>query len=147
MDYKHTKEIIEGIKSPEYVIIKAHGSIDQSDSLIFTAEQYYKAQAEYSNFYQLLSALFLTHTVVFLGYSLQDPDINLVLQFISAYTNNSSPHYLVCTKGTATPLKLHWQKSYNISLIEYGEKYDELSDAIEILKSCVLEMRESRGIR
>lgn len=145
-DYEDTKGIIEGIKSPEYVIIKAHGSIDRSESIIFTAEQYYKAQTKYSNFYQLLSALFLTHTVVFLGYSLQDPDINLVLQFISAYTNNSSPHYLVCTEGTPIPLKRHWQESYNVSLIEYGKAYGELEEAIKILKSCVFEMRESRGI-
>lgn len=146
LDYTNAKEIIEGIKSPEYLIIKAHGTLTQSKEIIFTAEQYHKAQSDYPGFYQILRALFLTHTVVFLGYSLQDPDINLVLQYINSYLNHASPHYLVCTTGTPEPLKRHWESSFNVSLIEYGAKHEELETSLEELKSLVEKLRESRGI-
>lgn len=69
-DYTQTKSIIGCIKSPESIIIKAHGSIDDTEKIVFTAQQYYRAQEEYPEFYRLLSSLFLTHTIVFLGYSL-----------------------------------------------------------------------------
>lgn len=146
LDYTNAKEIIEGIKSPEYLIIKAHGTLSQSEDIIFTAEQYHKVQSDYPGFYQVLRALFLTHTVVFVGYSLQDPDINLVLQYISSYMNHASSHYLVCTSGTPKPLKRHWETSYNVSLIEYGDKYEELETSLEVLKLQVENLRESRGI-
>lgn len=146
LDYTNAKEIIEDIKSPEYLIIKAHGTLTQSEDIIFTAEQYHKAQCDYPGFYQILRALFLTHTVVFLGYSLQDPDIILVLQYINSYLNHASPHYLVCRTGTPEPLKRHWYNSFNVSLIEYGASHEELEKSLEKLKSLVEKLRESRGI-
>ena len=60
--------------------------------LIFTAKQYYQAQEKYPEFYHLMTALFLTHTVVFLGYSINDPDINLLLLFLHNTANTSYPH-------------------------------------------------------
>lgn len=145
-DYRETPAIINNIRSSTNVVIKAHGKIDDCDKLIFSAKQYHKAQIDYSEFYQLLSALFLTHTVLFLGYSLQDPDINLLLQSIRPCLGESSPHYLVCKHGTPAPLKKLWEEMYNIHLIEYGDTYDLLPNALELLKDSVLEMRANRNI-
>lgn len=145
-DYRDTSAIINNIRSSTNVIIKAHGKIDDCDKLIFSAKQYHKAQSDYSDFYQLLTALFLTHTVLFLGYSLQDPDINLLLQSIRPCTGESSPHYLVCKSGTDEPLKKLWEEIYNIRIIEYGKTYDQFPNALETLKESVLTMRESRNI-
>ena len=145
-DYTETRSIIGTIKAPENLIIKAHGSIDDPEKLIFTAKQYYDAQEKYPEFYHLLSALFLTHTVVFLGYSLNDPDINLLLQFIHNTANTSCPHYLVGKKGNKSQLIKHWKKTYNVSLIEYGETYDKLEESLEELKDLVVNLREERGM-
>ena len=134
------------IKAPENLIIKAHGSIDDTEKLIFTAKQYYQAQEDYPEFYHLLSALFLTHTVVFLGYSLNDPDINLLLQFLHNTANSSCPHYLVDKRGNKNQIVNHWKETYNVSLIEYGDTYDKLEESIEELKDSVLNLREERGM-
>ena len=50
---------------------------------------------KYPEFYHLMTALFLTHTVVFIGYSLNDPDINLLLQFLHNTANSACPHYMI----------------------------------------------------
>lgn len=145
-DYTNTRSIIGSIKAPENIIIKAHGSIDDIEKLIFTAKQYYQAQEKYPEFYHLMAALFLTHTVVFLGYSLNDPDINLLLQFLHNTAHSSCPHYMIDKKGNKPQLVKHWKDTYNVSLLEYGDDYSCLESSLEELRDLVLELRQERGM-
>ena len=145
-DYTDTRSIIGSIKAPENLIIKAHGSIDDTEKLIFTAKQYYQAQEHYPEFYHLLTALFLTHTVVFLGYSLNDPDINLLLQFLHNTANSSCPHYLVDKSGNKPQLVKHWKDTYTVSLLEYGDDYSYLENSLEELRDRVFQLRSDRGM-
>ena len=110
LSYDDTKSLVHEMKSPRNLIIKAHGTIDKPGQIIFTASQYYDSQEKHPEFYSLLSALFLTNTVVFIGYSLSDPDINLVLQFLHKTATEISPHYLIAKTGISKHLKDHWRK-------------------------------------
>lgn len=143
-DYTDTRSIIGSIKAPENIIIKAHGSIDDTEKLIFTAKQYYQAQEQYPEFYHLMTALFLTHTVVFFGYSLNDPDINLLLQFLHNTANSSCPHYMIDKKGNKPQMVKHWKDTYNVSLLEYGDDYSCLESSLEELRDLVFELRAER---
>lgn len=145
-DYQKTKSIVNNIKSPESIIIKAHGTIDDTEEIIFTAKQYYDAQAKYPEFYSLLHALFLTHTVVFLGYSMSDPDINLVLQNLSNTSSLACPHYIVIKEGVSKHKLDNWKETYNIVPLEYGPTYDDLEECVVDLKDLVLGLREKRNI-
>lgn len=145
-DYTDTRSIIGSIKAPENIIIKAHGSIDDTEKLIFTAKQYYQAQEQYPEFYHLMTALFLTHTVVFFGYSLNDPDINLLLQFLHNTANSSCPHYMIDKKGNKPQMVKHWKDTYNVSLLEYGDDYSCLESSLEELRDLVFELRAERGM-
>jgi NAD-dependent SIR2 family protein deacetylase len=145
-DYKNTKKIISSIKSPENVIIKAHGSIDNVNDIIFTSEQYYNAKRGYPEFYKLLESLFSTYTVVFLGYSLSDPDINLILENIATSSSPTNPHYVVVKEGIPKQIKDHWQKTYNIVALEYGVDLNDLGENIFELKEQVLTLRGERKI-
>lgn len=66
------------------LIIRLHGELKDLSSLIFSQRQY-TALNQNSTFVfnQLLPALFLTSTVLIIGYSVNDPDIQLVLENIS----------------------------------------------------------------
>lgn len=145
-NYRDTKSIISNIKSPESIIIKAHGTIDDTNNIIFTGKQYYKAQENHPDFYSLLNALFLTNTVIFLGYSLSDPDINLVLQNVKNTSNSSAPHYVVLKDGTSKHRLKQWKDTYNIEALEYGPSHDKLEDNLIELKELVEELREKRSI-
>lgn len=144
--YKESEKIISNIKTSDNLIIKAHGTIDDPDNIIFTKRQYYNARMNYSKFYNILKALFLTNTVVFLGYSLNDPDINLILEDVANSGSPSTPHYIVIKEGVDDNIKKHWEESYNISCLEYGPSYDNLDENIEELKDSVLQFREERRI-
>lgn len=144
--YKESEKIISNIKTSDNLIIKAHGTIDDPDNIIFTKRQYYNARMNHSEFYNVLKALFLTNTVVFLGYSLNDPDINLILEDVANSGSPSTPHYIVIKEGVDDNIKKHWEESYNIYCLEYGPSYDNLDENIEELKDSVLQFREKRRI-
>jgi hypothetical protein len=145
-DYSEAKSITANIKSPENLIIKVHGNIDDTDKVIFTSKQYYDAQMQYPAFYSLLSALFLTNTVVFLGYSLSDPDINLILHGLSNTANPTTPHYVLVNSDESQHIKRHWKDTYNIASLEYGPAYSEFADSIYDIRDAVLALRAERGI-
>lgn len=145
-EYYDVEKIISHIKSPKRIIIKAHGCIDNLDKIIFTGSQYFKAKKENPGFYKILESLFITHTVIFLGYSLSDPDINLNLENILNTASPHHPHYVLVKKGNEDIVKKHWKETYNISALEFGADYKDFIPAIEELRDQVNQFREERLI-
>jgi hypothetical protein len=60
-------------------VLKAHGDLDRPDSLVFTSRDYRDHIHANTAFSAAFSAVLLTHSVLFVGYSLSDPDFNLLL--------------------------------------------------------------------
>lgn len=145
-NYIDIDTIAATIKSTNNLIIKAHGTIDNTRSMVFTQEQFYEARKNHPGFYEILNALFQTHTVLFLGYSLNDPDINLVLESVSKTSFSGSPHYVVVKEGVETEIKKYWYKCYNVSTLEYGPEYENLKDEIMNLNESVLTYRTMKQI-
>jgi hypothetical protein len=67
--------------------------------MIFTRREYAEARSTYHRFYSLLEALCLTHTFLFLGCGVNDPDIRLLLEDNLFRYQQSRPHQLVLPKG------------------------------------------------
>ena len=60
-------------------ILKAHGDLDKADSLVFTSRDYRDLIHGNAAFSAAFSAILVTHSVLFVGYSLADPDFNLLM--------------------------------------------------------------------
>ncbi len=144
LTYNKPTSIIDALKSPNSLIIKAHGTIEEVNDIIFTAEQYYTTQEKYPEFYDILFSLFLTNTVLFLGYSLNDPDINLVLQMLHKTASESSPHYIALPRGIPEQKKQLWKKTYNVEIIEYGDSIEDFVPALESLYDDVQGYKDAR---
>lgn len=97
-DYK--ENIAKYLRSPDYIIIKAHGTVDDTEHIVFTHGQYGKIRNEYSSFYKILDALMLTHTFVFLGCGVSDPDIQLILENYNFSFPGCRPHYMITSQDT-----------------------------------------------
>ena len=80
-------------------VVKVHGTIDKPAEMIFTRKEYSQARYKYASFYSILDALTLTHTFLFLGCGLADPDIQLFLERYSSTYKSDSPHYIVLPKN------------------------------------------------
>ncbi|MGX4583044.1 SIR2 family protein [Paenibacillus chitinolyticus] len=143
-NYSEVNKIITNLKTTENLIIKAHGTIEDVDGMVFTLKQYFEAKKTHPEFYQILKALFLTNTVIFLGYSLNDPDINLVLETLANSSSSSSPHYIVVKQGLDEEVKQYWKDCYNIYPLEYGPEYENLEENIESLRDRVLDYRAAK---
>ena len=88
-------DLVSKIKSEERIILKIHGTLDESSKMIFTHSQYTNARYENAAFYKLLEALSLNYIFVFLGCGFSDPDIQLVLENYSFVFPGSPSHYFI----------------------------------------------------
>lgn len=122
------------IRSDTRLIIKAHGSIDNPKKMVFTRAQYHAAKAHYPAFYDLLRALFMTSTVMFVGCGMQDPDVLLTLEEVKISSSSNRPHYALVRQGEVSSYVLQdLRKSYNVQALEYGPTHEELKTSLQEL--------------
>lgn len=117
------------------LILKVHGCIDAPGKLIFTREDYADARAKHGNFYRAIEAIFLTHTVIFIGCGMNDPDISLLLEQNARAFSDSPPHYFITPSGGSEEYGTMLKRNYNLSIIQYSSKenHKELVDSIRNL--------------
>jgi hypothetical protein len=130
----YSEDLVDEIRSDTRLIIKAHGSIDDISKMIFTRSEYHHAKMRYAQFYEVLKAVFLTHTVIFIGCSLEDPDVMLLLEEVKITGSSERPHYAIIKQRSQNILVLSdWRKTYNIAALQYGPSHDDLSNELRAL--------------
>ena len=81
------------LRSTTRVILKAHGCVSDPSKIVLSRGQYFEARRRYGYFYEILDAVFLTSTLLFVGCGLTDPDIQLVLENANISAPSTHPHY------------------------------------------------------
>lgn len=138
----YDSHIISDLRSPVRLIIKAHGCISDASQIVLTKSEYFRVRQRYASFYKVLDSLFLTHTILFLGYSLTDPDIQLVLENVNIAAPSAHPHYFVTGNNINNAIKLSNKSAYNIEFIEYlSGDFTELNDGLFDLSESVKDHR------
>lgn len=133
----YDNDVAEYIRGMGRVVIKVHGTIDTPNTMIFTRTEYARARHLHRSFYSIFEALAITHTFLFLGCGLNDPDIRLLLEDYAFKHNFGRPHYFVLPRGqihnVITPAV---EKSLNIKCLTYDPRnnFQLLKDAIDELK-------------
>jgi NAD-dependent SIR2 family protein deacetylase len=134
--------LVDEIRSDTRLIIKAHGSINEINKMIFTKSQYHRAKRQYSNFYEVLKVLFITNTGIFIGCGLNDPDVCLLLEEVEIIGSPAKTHYVLIKQGDQTPVEMDdWKESYNISALEYGPSHENLLADLKTLLDQVNDIR------
>jgi hypothetical protein len=88
-------KVFKALRDDELHLIKLHGTIDDEESLIFTSSSY-KKQAYGNWFYSaLLQNLLLTHTFLFIGFSMSDPAVSLAVEVHAQRFPDTRPHYII----------------------------------------------------
>lgn len=137
--------LINDLRSPVRSIVKAHGCMTDPAQIVLTKSQFFKARQANANFFRLLDALFLTHTLFFIGYSLSDPDIQLLLENTNITAPSAHQHCAVIHRDSMHPaIRNAATKSYNLRFVEYGGvDHSELTIGLQELADLVVERRES----
>lgn len=77
-----------------FFILKAHGTIHDAASLVFTSEDYRRITHANPAFQAMMAAILLSHAVIFVGYSLSDPNFRLLLESqLSVFGTQAPPRY------------------------------------------------------
>jgi hypothetical protein len=100
------------------------------------------ARRDHPSFYAILDAIILTHTLLFVGCSLTDPDIQLVLENANIAVPSSHPHYALVEKVRHKSLRSAIKLTHNVDLIEYRKgQHQDATDAMADLRDKVLARR------
>ncbi len=131
--------VLDEIRSTARVVIKAHGCITDTNRIVLTRSQYFQARAENRGFYEILDSLFLVNTLLFVGYSVADPDIQLVLENAHIHFPSRHPHYALVPEGRHEALRESMRRTYNLRLLEYDAPEGDHAEGLR----CLEELRDN----
>ena len=66
-------------------IIKMHGDLEKADTIVLKESDYIKYEQEHPLICTFIKSLLVNHTFVFLGYSLNDNNLNLIIGWINYF--------------------------------------------------------------
>lgn len=143
----HEDDIAKYLRTTDYLIIRAHGYVDDTTKIVFTHRQYSVARCKYSAFYKLLDALILTHTFVFLGCGINDPDIKLTLENSNFLYPGCRPHYFVTAEGSYEhEISEVLFNNRNLELITYDNADGTHANLLTSLQELNLKVEAARKI-
>jgi len=135
VNHYYETHLINDLRSRERIIIKAHGCVTDPQKIILTRRQYFEARRNYPQFFSALDAIFLTHTLLFIGSGFAgDPDIELLLQNSYISSPSELTHYAIIEEGRHKSVIDALESTYNITFYQYEKgKHGELVDALRVL--------------
>jgi len=92
-------DVAQVVRGDRRCVLKAHGTVDTPNEMIFTREDYVRARVSHSSFYSVLDALAVTHTLLFIGCGVSDPDVQMMLERHAYAFPGSRPHYMVTPRN------------------------------------------------
>lgn len=119
------------------VIFKLHGSIDEPAEIILSERDYRKLLYQNPGYRSVLSAIFITHVVVTLGFSFKDRELVLLLESLrDSLKHRSSPDFVFMPSdqvGNVEAKRL--REDFGIQVIKYepGQGHPELVEFITAL--------------
>lgn len=137
--FSDTGEIQRSLSKREFFILKAHGDISRMGNGIILTENDYRTIIYKERGYQsLLSAMFTMFSIVFVGASMTDPDVKLLLSYISdifSVTSGPSHFALLDEKKITQVEKERWLRDMRIQIIPISAEndYSELTEFVDAL--------------
>lgn len=130
-------EVQRRLSRREFFILKAHGDATKLGNQIVLTDVDYRNLLFGQRAYQsLLSAMFTMFTIVFVGASMTDPEVSLLLNYIAdSFSPNAGPtHYALMAAEDVTQVeKDRWFRDFKIQLITVS-KQDNYAELTEFMR-------------
>ncbi|GAB3410469.1 hypothetical protein GCM10027361_18980 [Erwinia aphidicola] len=126
------------------LLLKTHGSANAPQQIIFTRRDYAEARTKYVLFYEIIKALALTHTFLFLGCGTDDPDIRMLFEDIQFAHGRIPYHFMTLPNGEIhRDLLGIASRSMRVKFLSYSSDngHSELTDSLEQLVEKVEQFR------
>ncbi|MDR5170584.1 SIR2 family protein [Methylobacillus flagellatus] len=124
-------------------IIKIHGDVSNIPGIVFDTSSYHKNSYGNTYYTELLNSLLLTHTFLFIGFSMADPAIALIIEKYAHRFPASRPHYIFTTSEITNEEKDLWKKLRKLYIIKYSSEnnHQELIDGLNNLNKSVIKRK------
>jgi hypothetical protein len=119
--FSDSPDVISALSHGRFFILKAHGDIDRKESLVLSEKDYRDIVYRQPGYRAALNTIFITKTVLFVGTSLNDIDVRLVLESVSESFSGKGPrHFALVPSQAITDAELqHWREFFGINLLLY----------------------------
>jgi hypothetical protein len=119
--FDNSPDIVSALSNNRFFVLKAHGDIDRKETIILSERDYRNIVYRQPGYRAVLNAIFIMKTVLFIGTSLADPDVKLVLESVSESLTGKGPtHYaLLPIKEAGNEEVVHWRDYFGIRIIQY----------------------------
>lgn len=125
-------------------ILKIHGTVDVADQLILSTSSYIDLRRSRHELLDALRALLLTRVCLFIGYSLTDPDIRLLLEAVGRPGSDEAVHCLLGPKLTIDRAHLRnlFRDAYGVAVVEHPA--NNYAAALAMLEDLVADVEARR---
>lgn len=112
------------------IIFKIHGDVGKRDTLVFSEMDYRTLIYDKAGYRQVLSSLFTTRTVLMLGFSFSDPELQRMFEMLAHVLKYQGPfHYIYLPEHEINDTKARlWKSIYRVEVIRF-----KMSDGSELL--------------
>lgn len=123
--------INSSIAKNKKVLFKLHGTYERTNTIILTRSDY-KNLYHQSAYLETLKKIFLSYTVLFVGFSYNDPDIEYVItELAHSFNSENRMHYLLIAEGNYNELEVEYMKqAERITVINYNNS-DETHSGVD----------------
>ena len=129
------EDVFKLFRNEEKYLIKLHGSVDLPKGIVFDKTSY-QASAFSNSFYgEILSSLLLTHTFLFVGFSMSDPAISMIVENAAFRFPSTRPHYIFQPGQPVQEVDDLWRRLRKLYVLRYPERNDhaDLAEQLEQL--------------
>ena len=118
-----------------FFVLKAHGTIHDDASMVFTSEDYRRITHANPAFQAVMSSLLLSHAVLFVGYSLGDPNFRLLMDSqLSTFGSDAPPRYALMENVGAAEREI-LRRTAGIEVISFAKgAYGEVAGLLQYLE-------------
>lgn len=129
------------LRCGEPVFVSLHGSTDAINDIVLTRTDYVRVSKTGREVFDALKGLALTSTILFVGYSLDDPDIQLVLQAVGRPGLAPEAHFMLATRPPSASRSHVFRESFGVTVLTYTGAHTRATKAIKELAEQVLVAR------
>lgn len=142
LTYK-SDNIAASIRQGRPIVLKLHGTVDDPAGMILTRLDFSHLRRSGNQALAVLEALALTRTVLFLGYSLHDPDLHLILENQFGASGATVGHYLLAhSRAVSDEQRNVFSSAFGVEVLKYsGDPSRGFIEALERLTADVDEQR------
>ena len=108
--------------TPSAFVFELHGDPTFPESIILTAQDYDRSTLKTPHLRSFLQSVFINYTVFFVGYSLSDPDFQVLLKELTSIFRGYTPQHYALIPNPQEFTAEYLQKSMNIQAMVYDPK-------------------------